>query len=89
MKTIFKYPIKIADKTVITLPETAVQLSMQSQDGQITLWCLVDSEEAEKVEYEVYVVGTGNLVPDGIDGTHYQTTIVMRPFVWHIFMKRK
>jgi hypothetical protein len=44
MKIVYKYPIAIHGKCVITMPVGAKILSVDFQNGRIVLWALVDNE---------------------------------------------
>lgn len=88
MKRIYKYPVDITDRQVISLPKGAKILSVQDQFGKPQLWALVDPEaELEERIFEVF--GTGNPVKDlrTIHERIHITTFLTSggSLVWHMF----
>ena len=63
-KTIFKYPLPTNfGKTLAFLPDKAIPLTLQLQQGAPVLWCEIDTDRITKnVEYNIY--GTGHRLPD-------------------------
>ncbi len=85
MTTIWKYPLQVTDQQEVRLPRHAQILTCQMQEGIPTLWALVDPEE-DKVRAVFYMVGTGNLIPEGgVSGVSYINSVQQGMFVWHIF----
>lgn len=82
MRKIFKYPLRMVDKQLITMPSRAKILSAKSQGGQLCLWAEVRTElkEGHKI---IAVYGTGNPMPD--EPGKFIDTVVMDPFVWHVY----
>lgn len=83
MRTIYKYKLEITDQQLLTIPEQPHFLHVGEQDGELMLWAEVDSEK-EKTNFEVYVCGTGNPIPE--KAKHYLGTVQIEIFVWHVFL---
>jgi hypothetical protein len=84
MITIYKYHFRIADRTIVAMPQGARILSVQIQNGVPTIWAMVVTES--KMEERVLrCYGTGHEIDTfAIQGTHL-ATIQHLGFVWHIF----
>ena len=89
MKTIYKYPIKIADHQVLNLPMGAEVLTVQTQQGKIFLWAKVDADQRETTELNIYVCGTGHRVRD--ETLVYLGAIQQfnGDLIWHVFWSYK
>lgn len=85
MKSIFKYQLpKISDNVTVRMPLRSEILSVQVQDGKITLWAMVDSS-AMPWDRTFTVVGTGHPA-DELNTKDYIGTVQMpNGLVWHIF----
>ena len=84
MKTVYKYPVPVADAVRLNMPVGAKILTVQSQNDTPTLWALVDPDAP--LESRVFrVIGTGHPVEDG-DLTYIGTAQQFGgSLVWHIF----
>lgn len=82
MRTIHKHTLMITDAQEIATREGAVPLCVGDQNERPCLWVQVDTD-APKVDRVVYVVGTGNPMPD--DDMIYVGSSVGR-FVWHVYL---
>ncbi len=84
MKTIYKYPFEITDEQAIDLP-IGFQLLHVGVDPhkQTCLWCLVDPAAEKKTE-NLFIVGTGNPVPDV--PLRRLGSFLAGPYVWHVFL---
>ena len=85
MTTIWKYPLDITDEQTIEIPRTHKFLTVQTQDGQICLWALVNEDEPT-IEKRIAVYGTGHPIP--VHCGHYLGTAQTAEglFVWHVFV---
>jgi len=83
-RTIYKHVLTITDEQRIATHEGARPLCVADQRGALTIWVEVDTDQP-KVDRVVYIVGTGNLVPEA-DLT-YVGTYVGEPFVWHVYIE--
>ena len=59
MLTIYKYVLEEKSIQMLELPFSAKILSVESQDEDIVLYAMVDTEETRKWMYEIRVCGTG------------------------------
>ncbi len=89
MKTIYKYPLSLADEQTLLLPKDAQILSVQFQDAAIYLWALVETLN-EKQERRIRIVGTGHpLTGESNYGYEFIATVQLHSFVWHVFEAKK
>lgn len=79
---IWKYPLDVGRHQRVAMPRGAVLLDMQTQAGQLVAWATVDPE-AEKVERDLSVIGTGHDLPGGVQA--YVGTAQTGSLVWHLF----
>lgn len=79
---IWKYQVIIEHEVLINLPEEHRILSIQAQDGYMTVWAMVDPE-SPKVDKTLYVYGTGH--PINSDGKTFISTVQLNGLVWHVF----
>lgn len=88
-RLIWKYELEITDKQELTVPRGAKFLSAGNQDGKLCVWASVDPKVAKHGDNETVtlsVIGTGNpFIPE--DAGTYLDTVIMPPFVWHVFVK--
>lgn len=96
-KVIYKYPL-FGYKSVVRMPYRADVLSIDYDPNyDLCLWALHDleDEKGREVEYEVLVLPTGMPTDEPLwglgecpeDGFGYFKTIVIRDFVWHVFLR--
>lgn len=83
-RVIYKYPIKLEDEQVVSVPAGATWLSVHVQDGQICLWAAVNPE-AKKEQVPVSIRGTGRPVGN-LFSRDYLGTVQQGQFVWHVFV---
>jgi len=83
MKTVYKYVLDETEQKVKTF-EGVRFLHVANQHGDITVWAEVETERPECMTV-LYVVGTGEEVPDG--ATTYIGSALMASgnFVFHIY----
>lgn len=83
MTTVWKYPLK-PGRTVHNMPQGAKVLTVQTQNGEPSLWALVEPQMPhERRFFDVY--GTGHSMPS--DPGRYVATFQMDygALVWHVF----
>lgn len=80
---IWKYELKLTDRQKVSMPVASDLLSVANQRGTLCLWAMVDPTNANKVERDIEIIGTGNPMPDG--RRSFIGTAVIDPFVWHVF----
>ena len=90
-RTIWKFPINLealalhgTSSMSIELPMNSKYLVTGAQGNEIVVWYEV-SPKAQKETRKLYVVGTGQNVPDG---TCYLGTAFIGAYVWHVYEKR-
>ena len=88
MRTVWKYPLEITDRQVLTIPRGAQFLSVVEQDGTPMLYALIDSDSPKK-PYEVFLRGTDNPIDEAyLRFCDFLGTVKMPDgFVWHIFIE--
>ena len=82
---IYKYPLIVTDIQIVLLPEGAQILHVDVQNHCLCLWALVDPE-APLYPQTIEVIGTGNTILT-IGTIKHIGTVLMAPFVWHIFTR--
>jgi hypothetical protein len=84
MHTIHKYPIKIINHQLVSMPEHAeiTCVGLDPHDNPC-IWAEVETS-LSMVEYDVYVVGTGQPIPSG---TYHAGSFGQNQFIWHIYIK--
>lgn len=81
-RRIWKYDLAITDRQTLHLPRDAELLLVDQQQGRLRLWALVDATaDHEPRLFAIY--GTGHPLPDN-PGLHLGT-VVIDPYVWHVF----
>lgn len=88
MRSIFKYPLRIIDKQIISL-RGGHPLSVGVQLGQLRLWAITDDDErVVPTDWLVEILGTGH--PFGTrDPATFVGTVLMEndALVWHVFAR--
>jgi len=87
MKTIYKYQLGITSRQIVEIPEQSKILSVANQRGHLCLWVMVNSYKP-LVKRTIEILGTGNPIPESISqpvGRHFIGTVIIEPFVWHVF----
>ena len=90
MKTIWKYPLEITGIQTIELPGHANILSVKDQNGILTLWAELDTEDKSLHSVDIYIVGTGNPITfetKYMESPQYFDSVIMGSFVWHVYIK--
>lgn len=82
MSVIYKYALNDV-KTVLSLPQGAEVLTVNEQDRTLQLWAKVDPTQQRLERRAFVVIGTGNEFDDL--GLRYVSTVLVGPFVWHVF----
>lgn len=83
-KVIYKYPIWGNVHSIgyeVEMPLTAKILTVEPQNGQLTIWAEVDPDD-QPVRRDINGVGTGHPVPEG----EYLTTVQQGSYVWHLYL---
>lgn len=82
MRTIYRYPLRLAEVQTITGPGLGRIVAVGNSRGELEVWAEVDTHDMEMVR-TVTIVGTGNEIPHGA-GRHVGH-VIDGPFVWHIY----
>ena len=69
---IWKYKLETTDTQYIEMPVNAKILSVQVQDGEPCLWCLVDDDNY-LVPREIEIIGTGYSIANNFKGIYIGT----------------
>lgn len=86
MKTIYKYKLPIEAEVTLSIPGGGGNvLHVADQDGDLTIWIEVDTEQPNK-DHKFRVVGTGQPTERVKDDFHVGSAVV-GPFVWHVFSR--
>ena len=80
-KTIHKYPLSLQREQKIDTPFDWRFLTVQMQNGVITIWAEV-IPDGKTIARPVYIVGTGHDVPKF---GSYRGTVQDGSFVWHVY----
>lgn len=81
---IFKYRLALTETQVIEIPPVSSRfLSVQLQEGKITLWVMVD-DTAPRRPRHIHIYATGSPCDGAID-CHYIGTVQHFQYVWHVF----
>lgn len=84
MEKIYKYPLEVTDLQLIEIPIGTRVLSVQTQNDIPTIWAM-HSQEEDKVNVEVRMVGTGQEFD--LEDWRFIDTVQVGMFVWHVFMR--
>jgi len=86
MKTIWKFPLGVADEQIIEMPRGAKVLAVQPQHDRVCVWAMVNPN-AEKERRTFYIAGTGHLLPDESDRLRHVGTFQLHggALVFHVF----
>lgn len=86
MITIWKYRLDVIDEQTIEVPFEAKALSVQMQNAELCIWCLVKTDN-KLVPMHIRIFGTGHPVVDVPDKS-YVGTFQEGWFVGHVFAFR-
>lgn len=82
---IWKFPLHLTDRQVVSMPSGAKILSAQAQHGKVTLWAMCDQSREERQLRTLLIIGTGHPVPD--DCCEFIGTVQFEggSLVFHVF----
>lgn len=85
MKTIYKYTLG-SSNTIIEIPSDKI-LSCESQDNNIVVYALVDTDDLELRKYTFEVIGTGHAIYFDLSIYTFLNTIKMKndTLMLHVF----
>ncbi len=85
MKTIYKYPLVVADKQTIEISDDFQMCCIQTQHENPCLWIGVNTE-AQKTKVIIRMFGTGHEIPSDIDLEYIGTfQLNYGELVFHVF----
>lgn len=82
MRVIYKYPLTWDNTQILKLPAGSQIVSVQPQNGKITVWASVDTSVKELAEYRIKVYMTGQRIEDA--SLIFLNTCVIGDFVFHV-----
>lgn len=91
MRTIFKYPLELAQYQIIECLWPAEILSVKVQNGQLCTWVQVDTECVLPKFYprdrEFMILGTGQEIPSEVEMQNwtFMDSIIDGSYVWHVY----
>ena len=88
MKRILKFPLNSLGAQTNIVFAASELLSIQIQDGIVTLWVETDSDLSSTTHYHTFVVPTGRVF-DSLDYKHFTTLQDANGFVWHVYVKEE
>lgn len=85
MRTIHKFPLEITDVQTINIEPNASLLSVAFQRDTLCVWAEVADDRAYAHPRNIWIVGTGNPMPDA--DLHFIGTVLMEEvgLVWHVY----
>ena len=88
MAVVYKYPLVVTDRQLVTMPKEAKIPSVQVQNGAPYMWALVNPENGTE-EVPIRIHGTGHNIPDA-DRLAYIGTFQMPRYglVFHAFLEQ-
>lgn len=87
MKTIYKYPLHLANKTSIFTYAGAKSLHVAEQDGFLYLWAEVDIDKP-MINHTILVRSTGQGFT-GKEGYYLGTALMSDGLVWHVYSQEE
>ena len=86
MKTIYKYPIQIADSQTIWIPSGAKNLHVGlDPQGDPCLWAAVDTNAPDR-PVTILIIGTGNGIAANLEVGPHIGSFSQGTFMWHVFL---
>ena len=87
VRTIWKFELRVDDLQTVSMPPDSKVLTAQVQREKVCIWALVDPNNAQRIDYPVWVHGTGHPVTDAAQG-RYVTSVQLAggALVFHVFV---
>jgi hypothetical protein len=82
MYTVYKYHLEVRRESHVWMPVRATPLSVQIQNGRLTLWAVVDPKSVLS-DHAFYIINTGGEMTGR--EKRFISTVEAGEFVWHIF----
>lgn len=89
MRTIYKYELKIKDEQKVEISGMREFLKIAEQNGNLCLWCLVETNDKEVYTAEVVIVGTGHKIDSHLfnKSTYFDSVVMSNGLVWHVALE--
>ena len=86
MKRIYKFKLSVQHDQTVLLPNGYRILSVGEQQGDITMWVMVDPD-LPTTECYIRLYGTGHSIKEdmGYENIYLDTVIMSNGLVWHVF----
>jgi len=85
MRTVYKYPLDLADVQEVRLPRASEILHVGEQDGSLFLWAWVNTSEPRE-SVTIALCGTGHPAPEPLEARHIGSVVMLGDrLVWHFF----
>jgi hypothetical protein len=85
MKTVWKFPLVIADEQTIATPIGSKPIYINlDPNGIPCVWCDVDSDNLFDGKVKILIRGTGHPSPENVT---YLGSFIQGPFVWHVYYR--
>lgn len=87
MRSVFKYPLGVADEQFVSMPDGAQILHFAEQHGTFCLWALLDPDAPTTGLRRVRIAGTGHEIKTDPDKLRFIGSTLMHDgnFVFHAF----
>lgn len=87
MNRIYKYTLS-PDNEIIEIPSNSI-LSCESQEDNIVVYAIINTEDTENRKFEFKVIGTGIDIDVDISQYNFLDTVKMNndKFVFHVFYR--
>jgi uncharacterized protein CbrC (UPF0167 family) len=88
VKRIHKFIIKETDKQIVQIQGFQYFLKAAEQNGNLCVWCMVDTSQKHEYPAEITLIGTGNPIENDyrvLKAYHIDTVLMSHGLVWHIF----
>lgn len=88
MKSIWKFPLEIADIQTIKVPKNSIFLCLKTQNDVPATYWEVNTNETLSYYYVFYIFGTGHPL-ENTQNLHYIDSVVCNDgnLVWHVYCK--
>ena len=85
MRTVYKYQLNLGT-TRLELPEGSIPVHVGVQGEGVCLWVEQTNDPDGSFTWHTYkAIGTGHPCPTGYARTEHLGTVMMPPFVWHVY----
>jgi len=87
VRTIWKFTLRVADFQTVSMPPDSRVLTAQVQREEISIWALVDPNNAQRIDYPIWVHGTGHPVTEAAQGRYVASVqLAGGALVFHVFV---